>query len=374
MKLLSALVSLRFTLVYVISELYFHTNIDRNNAIMSESSKRKILFSLSTVPLVLITSALLTEFKPQPIQKNIITKSFDIKPLQKGTPFTLFNWNIQYAGSRRHHFFYDGGSAVRVPENDVRESILSIKEEISKIDPDIILLQEVDRDSHRTHRIDQLREIVSGVLGLSWTSTPYHKASFVPAPFGNPLGRVELHEAILSKFEIATSQRIQLSLLNEPRWRQMFNLKRAILATTIPIQHQNMHLHVATTHLSAFSFGDGTLDKQVDKLLNWIQSLPPNAPWILAGDFNLLPPTDDPNRLEDGEKYYQGNSNPLQKLSQKYKNAITSENYTYQPFGQKPDRKIDYVFYGGPISMIESSVISSDTSDHLPMCVKFVLQ
>ena len=104
MKLLSALVSLRFTLVYVISELYFHTNIDRNNAIMSESSKRKI-FSLSTVPLVLITSALLTEFKPQPIQKNIITKSFDIKPLQKGTPFTLFNWNIQYAGSRRHHFF-----------------------------------------------------------------------------------------------------------------------------------------------------------------------------------------------------------------------------------------------------------------------------
>ena len=95
---------------------------------------------------------------------------------------------------------------------------------------------------------------------------------------GNPLGRVDLHEAILSKFEIATSQRIQLSLLNEPRCHQMFNLKRAILATSIPIQHQNMHLHVATTHLSAFSFGDGTLDKQVDELLKWIQSLPPNAP------------------------------------------------------------------------------------------------
>ena len=341
---------------------------------MANFSKKQIIFSLSTVPLVFITAAFLTEFKPQSTQKNIITKSFDSKPLQKGTPFTLFNWNIQYAGSRKHNFFYDGGKVVRVPEVDVRETLISIKKEIFKIDPDIVLLQEVDRDSHRTHRIDQLREIISDVSGLSWTSTPYHQASFIPAPFGDPLGRVDLHQAVLTKFEIATSKRIQLSLLDEPRWRQMFNLKRAILATSIPIQHQNKHLHVATTHLSAFSFGDGTLDKQVDELLNWIQALPPNEPWILAGDFNLLPIGDDPKRLEDGEKYYQSTSNPLQKLSQKYKNAITPENYTYQPFGQKPDRKIDYIFYGGPISVVESAVLSSDTSDHLPIFAKFILK
>ena len=33
-------------------------------------------------------------------------------------------WNVQYAGSRKHHFFYDGGEAVHVPEHaDVANAI-----------------------------------------------------------------------------------------------------------------------------------------------------------------------------------------------------------------------------------------------------------
>ena len=100
---------------------------------MSKLSKRRMLLSFSTLPLALVTAAVFTEYKPQPVESPIITKNFDPKPLQKGVPFTVFNWNIQYAGSRKHNFFYDGGDAVDVPKEDVLESIQSIKAEIKKL-------------------------------------------------------------------------------------------------------------------------------------------------------------------------------------------------------------------------------------------------
>ena len=344
------------------------------------SKNRRLIVSLSTLPLVLVSAAFFTEYKPQSIEHPILTKSFDSKDLQIGVPFTVLNWNLQYAGSRKHHFFYDGGEVVGIPKEDVLESLEGIKESIKRYDPDILLFQEIDRDSQRTHRIDQLREILFGMSGWSWTSVPYHRSSFVPAPFKNPLGRVDLHEAVLSRFALDSARRVQLALLQEPRWRQMFNLKRALLSTNIPIKNKNRQLHVATVHLSAFSFGDGTLDKQIDQLVAWIQGIPPNHAWILAGDFNLLPPNDNPNRLEDGEKYYDAVKNPILKLTSKYNYVFQGKapddesTFTYQPFGQKPDRKIDFMFYGGSIAVVDAEVISSDISDHLPIFAKFVLK
>ena len=86
----------------------------------------------------------------------------------------------------------------------------------------------------------------------------YHRATFVPAPF-QPLGRVDLHEAVFSRFT-HSARRIQLAPY-EPRWRQMFNLKRAILATTIPIKNKNITPRCYGSSLSIF-LGDGTLEKQ----------------------------------------------------------------------------------------------------------------
>ena len=38
--------------------------------------------------------------------------------------FSLLNWNLQFAGSRKHNFFYDGGDAVDVPINDLEQSYI----------------------------------------------------------------------------------------------------------------------------------------------------------------------------------------------------------------------------------------------------------
>ena len=132
--------------------------------------------------------------------------------------------------------------------------------------------------------------------------------------------------------------------------------------------------------MSAFSGGDGTLNKQITQIEAWIESIPDGQPWILAGDFNLLPPGDTASRLGKDAELYADAENPIERLTQKYKHAfpdlLSPSARTYLPFGAgEPDRKIDYVFYGGPIEIQSATVLreASAISDHLPLEISFRL-
>lgn len=341
---------------------------------------KKIRFAIGLglgIPLILLASIAGSEFRPPPIM-NIEAKGDAVNKLPINKDLTLISWNIQFAGSRKHHFFYDGGQAVSVPKEDVLETQEAIKKILKQEGTDIALLQEIDRYSARTQDIDQLEILKTYHPALSWMVTPYHKAPYVPHPPHEPMGRVNLNLGILSKYKLLDGKRHQLALLNEPRWRQYFNLKRALLESEIPLKENQGTLKIAVTHLSAFSHGDGTLDKQVNQLKEWMESQPPEQPWILAGDFNLLPPNDYIPRLGDDAKLYADKTNPMESIIPKFKNAFTellgAQNYTYLPFGSRePDRKIDYIFYGGPIEIKQAIVLryAADISDHLPLKIQF---
>jgi endonuclease/exonuclease/phosphatase family metal-dependent hydrolase len=102
---------------------------------------------------------------------------------------------------------------------------------------------------------------------------------------------------------------------------------------------------------------------------------PKDQPWILAGDFNLLPPGDDPGRLAAEGDAYRDPVNPMEALLKDYRDIfgdaqLDPMNRTYLPFGfPEPDRKIDYVLVGGPIEVIEAKVLREHAaiSDHLPL-------
>ena len=60
-----------------------------------------------------------------------------------------------------------------------------------------------------------------------------------------------------------------------------------------------------------------------------------------------------------------------------FQDPLAPENRTYLSYGtSEPDRKIDYVFIGGPIHLLEAQVIRGEAleiSDHLPIRAKFVV-
>lgn len=299
--------------------------------------------------------------------------------LQAGDTLTVLSWNLQYSAGRSHHFFYDGGDAVHVPAADVEATVDAIAEVIREVDPDLLLLQEVDRDSARTGRLDQLPPLVEAGDAARWTTATYHRCPYVPVPFGDALGRVDMHLALASRGELRGAERIQLPLLDEPAWRQAFNLRRAVLWAELPIEGLDQPLAVAVTHLSAFSHGDGTMARQVAVLQQWMdERRDAGQPFVLAGDLNLLPPGDDPSRLGEDVSLYDDESNPMDALVATHSPATPADallaeaHRTYLPFGaSEPDRKIDWVFTGPQVEVIETRVLRehSDISDHLPILV-----
>ncbi|MCB9765880.1 MAG: endonuclease/exonuclease/phosphatase family protein [Alphaproteobacteria bacterium] len=331
------------------------------------------LIAVIATPLGILT---FTAYDPPPEAPADVRCAGDQVTLRKGDAFTLVSWNIQFSASRKHQFFYDGGDVVQVPRADVDETLAAIAKALRALGPDLALLQEVDRGSDRTHRVDQLGPLLDALKDPCEVSAPYHRARFVPFPVPDFLGKVDMNLAVLSRFSMRQAARVQLPLLKESRIRQAFNLKRALLHAEVPVEGLSHPLAIAVTHLSAFSRGDGTLAEQVAVLEAWMSARPEGQPWILAGDLNLLPPGDDPKRLRVHSELFADEVNPIERLLPRFqeifgaRNQLDTENRTYLPFGyQEPDRKIDYVFYGGPIEVEEAEVLRrySALSDHLPV-------
>lgn len=308
-------------------------------------------------------------YRPAPVEDvPVIATGVPRSPLRRGEPFTVLSWNVQYAAGREQHFFYDGGDAVRVDPAAVRSVLPGLAAGLAGAD--LALLQEVDRDSDRTGRIDELALLVPGFQ--SWVSAPYHRSRFVPAPTRHPLGRMELHLALLSRFPLGDARRLALPLLREPRVRRAFNLKRALLEARVPLADGGA-LDVGVTHLSAFSRGDGTLPAQVGVLRAWMdERAAAGRPFVLAGDLNLLPPGDDPARLPDAVEYAD-RPNPLDELLRRFRTVfpvgrlLDPDVRTYQPFGCPPDRVLDYVFVSDDVEVLDARVDATSLSDHRPI-------
>lgn len=307
----------------------------------------------------------------------------DAAPLPRGVPLKVLVWNIQYAGSRKYEFFYDGGRAVHVPEQDIRDTLDAIAQVIREQDPDLVLLQEVDRGSDRTHRIDEHAELLSRLAYPCATSTPYHDVAYVPHPSHAHLGRVAMHLSVFSRYRIDGALRTQLPLLVEPWWRQAFNIRRALLDVSLPIVGGGT-FHAFNTHLSAFSNGDGTLDRQVavlDAVLT--QTGLRGDAFVIAGDLNALPPGDDASRLGRFASEYPEPVSPVQRLFERYASVVPARVYaveperwrTYLPFGAAlPDRTLDYAFTSRDVDVGEVNVVQAlSVSDHLPLVFGFTL-
>lgn len=338
--------------------------------------KRALAIVIGVLVLLLGAGALWVRsllWEPAPVEELAIECRGAPPRLHDGQRLTVLVWNLQFAGSRKHHFFYDGGQAVHVPDADVQATTAAIAEVIRTVGPDLAILQEVDRDSARTGHLDQLAPYLAAGPWGCWASTPYFKAGYVPAPSSEPLGKMDMHLSILSRYAIASGERIDLPRLKESALRQAFNLKRALQWVSMPVEG-GPPLRVGNTHLSAFSKGDGTLAEQVAVLDGFMAR---DESFLMAGDLNLLPPGDDPGRLGKDAGLYADAENPIAPLLSRYAEVagpdwLEPSDRTYLPFGSsEPDRRLDYVFHGRQVHLVEARVLAevAHLSDHLPLLV-----
>ncbi len=304
----------------------------------------------------------------------------DAPRLERGQALKVLVWNAQFAAGR-HLFFYDGGSVVHVDRSDVDGTLVRIRDVVRDIDPDVILWQEIDRDSDRTHRIDQHAWLVKELGYPCHTSTPYHRVRYVPHPPEQHMGRVDMHLSVFSRFQIGRATRYQLPQLKEPVHRRLFNLRRALFDVRLPLAGGG-ELALLDTHLSAFSRGDGTLREQIDLLQEHASRLDEQGiPWLLAGDFNSLPPGFDKTTLDArSQEWYAESETPLAPLFERFASSLPADAYaadvprwgTYAPLDHAgPDRTLDYVFHSG-VQQTAFRVLTDrfDISDHAPLVIE----
>ena len=307
-----------------------------------------------------------------------IQRTGPLPTLRPQQPLTLLLWNVQFAAGRDQIFFYDGGSAVHVAPDVVVRSLDRIGEVLRELDADLVLLQEVDRSSDRTGRIDQLAALLQRAPYPLHLSAPYHRSPYIPFPAHQHLGRMDMHLAVLSRVQLQEAIRHQLPALHEPWLRRQFNLRRALLELRLPRQRAGP-LAVLETHLSAFSRGDGTLPRQVAALVRHLCRLDREAvPWVLGGDFNALPPGDDPARLGAAAGLYPEIVSPISVLFDRWRPAISASAHrsdpqrwrTWLPPGEPlAERALDHAFTSDGLEVLEVEVLHrfDDISDHLPI-------
>ncbi len=351
----------------------------------------RLLFSLSLCLLGLFALVWFSTYHPPALQQEAVYCGENTPRLTAGQTLKLYNQNVQFMAGKNYVFFYDlpnnTGPDERPSSDDITKTLKGLANLITQQNPDIILLQEVDEGAQRTDHADQLAQLLE-LLPSDYachTSSFYWQAHYLPHP--RIMGAVGTKLSIISKYKITTATRTQLSLIPQDPITQLFNLKRALQEVHLPIEGADK-LVLLNTHLSAFSKGTDTLERQVTQINQRLHSLnKTQTPWVLAGDFNLLPPNAYPLLAQEQRLNYDQQS-AIETLYQQHLAVPSLANtqseqrkawFTYAPnssSSRDPDRTIDYYFYSPNLSVQNAFVEQAQSltlSDHMPVIASFTL-
>lgn len=256
-----------------------------------------VLFAL----VFLIAYLSFTEYVPGSRETVDFTGSQSDSPSGETFPdptatLSVMSWNIGYAGlSETADFFMDGGKGVRTQDKEsVMNNLSAVLDEISEADPDILFLQEIDRNSTRSYHIDETSFIREKYEKGSAAFANNFKVNFVPYPIP-PIGKVDSGVMTLTDYTVTDAVRIQLPCPFSWPVRTA-NLKRCLLTCRIPIKKQDntgngkdsekKELVLVNLHLEAYDDGAGK-EAQTRMLEELLQEEYDKGNYVIAGgDFN----------------------------------------------------------------------------------------
>ncbi|MBR5804597.1 MAG: endonuclease/exonuclease/phosphatase family protein [Clostridia bacterium] len=226
-----------------------------------------------------------TEFRPNAAEPaETLYESSKKIVILPGETYTALSMNIGYAGlGEESDFFMDGGKSVRPDETLVVKNMDGIQGIIRDTDWDFLLLQEVDRDSRRSYRIDE-GLVIAEMLQENTQYITNYSCDFVPYPVPM-IGRV--HSGLLSASYAEPLEGKRISLPVPFSWPvRLANLKRALLVQRFQVADTDKQLVMINLHLEAYDDGEGK-KQQTDVLLNLILSEYEKGNYVIAGgDFN----------------------------------------------------------------------------------------
>jgi hypothetical protein len=170
----------------------------------------------------------LTEYSPDKVEDSIIYKKS--KDQDSTNYFSVSTFNIGHCvlDYKRH----SDSNKIKTSNNISREktfdNLISITSLIKDLDSDFVLLQEVDHDSGRSDKTNQIEHIISESIDYNSSFAYNFNTKYVPFPLNNPVGGTHSGLLTLSKYRFSFSKRYQLDG-QEKYPRSMFYLKRCMM-------------------------------------------------------------------------------------------------------------------------------------------------
>ena len=250
-----------------------------------------ILIALVLVAGTILAYLSVDEFKPKEIEVLEIEGEAH-KTLVRGENYKIMTWNIGYGAlGDNADFFYDGGKMVySADKNRVYANMKGIIDEIQSVSPDILLTQEIDRNSARSRFVDEMKYLrdnsFNDVLSGSSVFASNFKVAFIPLPIP-PMGKVYCGIGTYSDYTI--SYAVRQALPCPFKWPfSTINLKRCLEVMRMPVEGSDNELVLVNLHLEAYDDGEGKI-AQTKELEELLETEVQKGNYVIAGgDFNQV--------------------------------------------------------------------------------------
>jgi len=274
-----------------------------------------IIFSIVCALSLYLIFMQMTDYNPKEKVTLDINNNQSV-PLKTDFKYTLMTYNIGYCGlDDSQDFFMDGGRGSRSKSKEkTLENLTGIKSVISKYNPDLLLLQEVDTKSLRSFNIDEYQNLIDTFSNYGDTYAFNYKTNWVPVPLEKPMGYVNSTLVVMSKYNILNSTRYQYP--GKEFWpKYLMDLDRCFDEAVISVEN-GKKLILVNSHLSAYDKGGVIRKQQLDYLSKYMKEQRDKGNYvIIGGDFNHVIPGSNPDNFKHKEPWPEW----LQKLPADFK-------------------------------------------------------
>jgi len=220
-------------------------------------------------------------FDRQPVA---IFRSNSVSPVPAPpTELRVMAWNIKYGAARIDFWFDLWGDRVHLQREEVQRNLAQIYSLIREVDPDVLVTEEIEVNSQRSAYVDMVQGILDHTALRYAAYIQTWNSRYVPS---EGLGRMDMGNAIFSKYPILSAERIrQVDRTDIDAVTRTFYLHRMIGRAVIDVGGVQP-LAAYVVHTEAYD-QDGTKQKHIQQIFDELSS--EKLPFIIGGDFNELP-------------------------------------------------------------------------------------
>ena len=254
--------------------------------------KRLITVLLIVVGIVLLAAgiyvayAMITYYRLPDNIETVFDPDEASEPLKTGEEYAAVTWNLGFgAYSADYSFFMDGGTQSWAFSKEAVHANLGHAFDVLKgLNPDFMLLQEVDEDATRTYHVNEA-ELARQAFGEHQAVfTQNYDSPFLFYPFLQPHGASKSGLVTLSNAHIERA--VRRSLPVETGLTRFLDLDRCYVRCELPVEN-GRKLCLYNLHLSAYT-SDGTIaDDQLAMLMqDMLADCEAGNYAVAGGDFN----------------------------------------------------------------------------------------